>query len=247
MRYRKVILSTLAVFTAAVLSAAAWTLAPSFFPMPASEATPTLRVVIDAGGHAVIAPVFPGREEGSSRYRWDRPYLAADGVVSARLLWVGSAGWPEVAYFPIPLAVEWSGAMPGPSPTPTPVPPPIPPPTPEPEPEPEPVAPLWGALIIEETGQRTPEQAATLLSRELALYFVTTKLAYRIEDQDAEGPDGTTPADLVPYIELAKKAGNLPRVFILSTDGTIVFQGYLPATSSAFVALMRQYTKGGKK
>ena len=68
---------------------------------------------------------------------------------------------------------------------------------------------------------------------------------YRIEDQDAEGPHGEVPADLKPYIERAKAAG-VPRVFIIATDGKIVFEGYLPKTSSAFVALMRQYAKGDR-
>ena len=243
MRFKKNLLCGLTVaLTFGVAATAAW-VAPSFFVAVTSESVPTLRVVIDAGGRAVIAPVFAGREEGTSKYRWDRPALGSDGVVSARLLWVSAAGWPEVEEYPIPLAVEWSGATPSPTPDPEPEPDPVPPPPPPPPPP----ADLWGAIVIEESNERTAEQAAVLLSQELALYFETAKLAYRIEDQDAEGPDGNTPADLKPYIERAKKAGNLPRVFVIATDGTIVFEGYLPATSSQFVALMRQYAKGGNQ
>jgi len=258
MRDRKIVSISLGVLTAGILAVAAWVVpfwplqpdVPLTYEIPATmtsadaNVAPTLRAVADAVGHRVITPVFPGREPGATHYRWYRSFIDADGQTFTSLAWSGASGGVWFAEFPIPLALDWPNAIPSPGPGPSPE--PVPPvPTPTPTPEPEPLAPLWGSLIIEETGQRTPGQATVILSRELALYFQTSKLAFRIEDQDAEGPDGKTPEDLTPYIERAKKAG-VPQVFIIATDGKIVHQGSLPATSSAFVALMRLYAKGGK-
>ena len=241
MRLKKATIGLCAILTVTAATAA-WVAFPSLNSTAKSEQPPKLSVVIDQGGRAVIAPVFAGREAGTSKYRWDRPFIAADKTVYARLLWLGAAGWPEVAEYKIPLQVEWSGAIPTPVPTPD---PPVPTPTPEPEPAPEPVAPLWGVLWIEESRERTAEQAAVIFSEERKLYFESSKLYWRIEDKDVTDKDGKTPADLKPYIDRAVKAGT-PCLFLIDTGGKILFEGKPPATSSALIALVRQYAKGGE-
>jgi hypothetical protein len=101
-------------------------------------------------------------------------------------------------------------------------------------------------LWIEESKARTTDQAAVIFADERKLYFETAKLVFRVEDKDATDKDDKTTADLKPYIDKAIKAG-LPCLFVIATDGKIAYQGPPPATSSALVALMRQYAKGGRQ
>ncbi len=260
---KKSVLSTLSVVLLAASSAGLWYASPVIFGKVKESAKPALSIVVDSTGNAIITPVFAGREKGVNKFRWDRPFLASDGTTSARLLWIGDQGWPEVAEYPIPLAVVWPNAIPSPTPTPTPTPDPTPvPPTPTPDPiPPTPVpkpAKLWGVVIIEESKTRTDEEAAVYLSKELELYLSSSGLApLRVADQDEKDKDGNPTKDLVGYVALAKDAVNkgeqLPIVFIVRVDGKTAYKGPLPngadgkPTSSALVALLREKAQAAKE
>jgi len=128
--------------------------------------------------------------------------------------------------------VAWG---PGPSPQPTPVPPTPPPPEP-----------MWGALIIEESSQRTPQLAAILTNQEVRKHFTDGKLAFRVADPDEVDAAGKTPADLAPWIAKAKTAG-LPRLFLLGTKGGELYAGPVPATAAALLNLVKSPGKKESK
>ena len=118
-------------------------------------------------------------------------------------------------------------------------------PTPDPDPVPPTPAKLWGAVIIEESSQRTSCEAAVYTSQELALYASTTGVTIRLADKDEKDKAGNPTPDIQGYVARAAKAGQYPRVFVVSVDGDILSEGPLPSTSSALVALLRE--KGGTK
>ncbi len=118
---------------------------------------------------------------------------------------------------------------------------PDPAPDPTPEPTPTPTA-LWGAILIEESGSRTPELAALLTSQELSLYLTESKLSLRVGDKDEKDASDNPTPELKGWV--ARAAGSLPKLFIVGVDGSVVWEGEPPATSSALIALMRQKASG---
>jgi len=122
----------------------------------------------------------------------------------------------------------------------TPIPPPPPPPPP-------PVEPLWGAVLIRETTNQTPELAALLTDQSLRSFFFGNSLAFRVADPDEKGSDGKPPADLTPYIDRAKQVG-LPRLFMLGTKGAVLYEGFVPDSAAALVDLTKKFLtqKGGE-
>ena len=116
---------------------------------------------------------------------------------------------------------------------------------PEPEPNPDPPPPppdeqLWGAVIIEETGDRTPELAQVLTSTKVASYLKASGLTLRVADQDATDEHGETPADLVDYIASAK-GEDLPVLFVMGVDGAELYRGPVPTTPAGLIELFKQH------
>jgi len=133
------------------------------------------------------------------------------------------------------LVVEQFAWSPGPQPT-----PPNPEPGPQPEPEPQPIPSGPKTVIwIEESGDRSPSQAAAIIQREIRAAIERAGWHLRIVDQDVVDETGKTPADLAPYIDAAKKAG-LPRLFILQ-DGTEIYAGVAPPDASSLSALLSRF------
>lgn len=119
--------------------------------------------------------------------------------------------------------------------------PPLPPDPPVVEP-----GPRW-VIIVEETKDRTPQQAAVLTDSSFRQWIATAGHDYRMIDQDVQNRAGTVPAACVPYLDLAK-GKTLPRLFIVDgssgdSQGKVLFSGDLPSSAAALKTLIQQ--KGG--
>ena len=115
-------------------------------------------------------------------------------------------------------------------PFPDPVPPPPPPPPPPPDEK------VWGAILIEESGQRTWQLAAILTSKKLETFFSEERLSWSVTDQD----DAST--DLKPYVDQAKKDG-IPMLFIMGVDGHEFYAGPVPNKVDDVIKLVKQFAK----
>lgn len=104
--------------------------------------------------------------------------------------------------------------------------PPLPPPVP---------SELWG-VVIEETTERTPQQAIVLASPEVRALF--DKGEFRVIDDDT--PVG---ADLRPYLDRAK-GKKLPQLYLVDSKGTVCYEGPLPATVAEMKSLVAKYKPG---
>ena len=114
----------------------------------------------------------------------------------------------------------------------------------EPDPPPPPPPPvteeLW-VMVIEESSQRTPEQAAVLVSRKVLDWFRSNeKRHWRLIDQDVVGESDEVPEDLAKWLKMAE-GQSLPRVFIINENGGLVDQMPLPATPETMIELLDQY------
>ncbi len=121
------------------------------------------------------------------------------------------------------------------------------PPVPRP-PEPPVVTPgpRW-IVVVEETAERTPQQAAVLTNSGFRQWITTAGHDCRMIDKDVLTPTGSVPTDCAPYLDLAK-GQTLPRLFIVDgcsgdSQGKVLFAGDLPATADALKTLIQQ--KGG--
>lgn len=130
---------------------------------------------------------------------------------------------------------------PGPGPTPTPTPdPPEPgpaPPTPTP---PVDVKNLW-LLVIEETAEAGERRGQLFASKELADRMKARGHKWRVVDKDAKDSRGQVPSDLKPWLDRAK-GKRLPRLYLITPEGQIVFEGDLPTTAKG---LLEQLQKVG--
>lgn len=121
---------------------------------------------------------------------------------------------------------------------PTPAPPDIDPPDPIPGPGPKFV------LVLEESGNRTPGQAATMMG--LRAWLLASEHQWRMLDKDVVGPDGKTPEWLVPYLEAAK---DQPLPALLISQPTEAGAGAIAvkALPESVAAAIEAVTKGGAK
>jgi hypothetical protein len=149
--------------------------------------------------------------------------IAYPGDATRAQLLVAKPGDPPI----IRVYVVLLGEQPKPDPKPIPPPPPPPPP-----------AELWG-IIIEESSHRTPQQAIVLSSPAIRSLFDQRR--FRLVDKDSE-----VGADMKPYADRAK-GKTLPMLFLAGGDGTIYYEGGLPATVAEMTALVGQWKKGGGK
>ena len=112
-------------------------------------------------------------------------------------------------------------------------------PGPNPNPDPQPPSGPKTVLWIEESSQRTPQQALAIANRSLREAIVAGGWTLRVVDIDVVDENGQPPSDLAPYLMAAKQAG-LPRVFIFQ-DGREVYAGAAPPDVSSFANLLRRY------
>jgi len=116
---------------------------------------------------------------------------------------------------------------------------PEPDPKPDPDPDPTPPPPLaemW-VIVVEETSQRTPEQARVLLDPTVRQWMAKNQHRFRILDKDQ------TSADLQPWINRATAQPGiaLPRLFISDSSGVVYFDGELPHSWMELLELVKKW------
>lgn len=109
------------------------------------------------------------------------------------------------------------------------------PPTPPPNPPLPPNAKAAWAVVIRESGEQTPDQAKIFYSDQLR-----TILPHPLQVVDKDVAQGA----FAPFAALARSGGKLPWLVLTAEDGTIVWQGPLPATLDETVAILKQH--GGR-
>lgn len=154
--------------------------------------------------------------------------LQADGAGILTVHYVKGDSIEQVEYRVVRVDVK-------PSPKPEPKPEPKPTPPPEPKPVPVPPSELWG-IVIEESANRTPEQAEVLVSLQVRGLFPDGK--FQIFDPVKEdGTPATPPPDLQPYVARARgKESSWPMLFLVAPNGDVKYEGPMPATVAAMVA-----------
>lgn len=123
---------------------------------------------------------------------------------------------------------------------------PAPEPDPDPDPDPEPLPPseLW-AFVIEESANRTPEQAIVIASPEIRSMF--SEGCFRVVDPLVDGAQVPVSADVKPYAERAVlQKEKWPMLFLVDTDGKVRYEGPLPATVEEMKTLVETHKQGVK-
>lgn len=117
--------------------------------------------------------------------------------------------------------------------TPGPVPPPVPPPDPTPPP---PLAEMT-VIVVEETKERTAEQAWVLLDPTVRQWMATNGHHFRLLDKDL------TSADSRPWIDraTAPPATALPHLFISDNKGAVYYDGELPIGPIQMLELVKKW------
>lgn len=115
---------------------------------------------------------------------------------------------------------------------------------PEPDPDPDPIpGELW-SVVIEETSQRTPQQAQLYASPEARALFGSGR--FLVKDKDVvDASTGETPDRLEWYIERAEKHG-FPTLFVVQGPNEsgkmhVHYEGDLPDSISEYVKLVEKY------
>lgn len=118
---------------------------------------------------------------------------------------------------------------------------PPPGPGPGPDPEPTPNTPTkFKIVIIEETDEAVAGRGAFLASTTLAAYMREKGHSWRVVDQDVTDVNGKQPADIAPYMQLAK-GKKLPQVFLVDDAGKLRFQGDCTMKADAMITLLKQW------
>ena len=112
------------------------------------------------------------------------------------------------------------------------------PPPPPPPPPPGPIQEMT-VLVVEESSQRTPEQAAILMCYPCRKWLTDNGHRMRIVDKDVKDQSGQVPADLERFIDPPPDI--LPYVFLVDANGVTHWQGPLPDTLDEFQALWKEY------
>lgn len=95
-------------------------------------------------------------------------------------------------------------------------------------------------VIVEETANAVAERGQLLRDRTLAARVKAKGHKWRIVDQNIVGPDGKPPADVKPYLDLARGKG-LPQIFLVTPAGKMIYQGNLPVAAPAFLQLIQKF------
>lgn len=115
----------------------------------------------------------------------------------------------------------------------------------EPEPKPGPVngnkpdfVPPFVLLWVEESSQRTPEQAAAQNDKTIREALAKEGWKLLVVDKDAKDASGRVPENLAPWLEIANRKG-LPRLFVISRSGA--YRDYsAPRNVSEFRQILRE-------
>jgi len=155
---------------------------------------------------------------------------AADGQVYLVLSVVTPGGQLVMPFTVVP----YGAPTPGPGPSPGPGPGPIP----------VPGGKLF-VLIVTETAQQTPQQAAVINSKAADEYIAAKSWQRRVADKDTVDENGKVPTDLAAWLDKAKAwnagGGKWPYLNIADGSGAVVYEGALPATEAEYVALLKKF------
>lgn len=189
---------------------------------------------VAAGKPAWFGLVTPTGASGAffpTTYLWTNPEHVRDG---SALFWALSPG----EYLITGVVIDWEARRVRPlSKTVVVKGDPQPDPQPDPEPGPAPARELW-AVVVEESSQRTPAQARVILSARVRGSFKAGR--FKVADRDVLDRGGQMPSDMVFYIGHA--AGKpLPRLYLVDEKEHCWFQGDMPETVDAMVALVSKY------
>jgi hypothetical protein len=114
--------------------------------------------------------------------------------------------------------------------------PPAPPTPPSPPAPPATLGKAW-LVVIEETAQAAAGRGAFLADPSLVAYLQAKGWRQRLADKDAVDASGACPADLCGYLAAAK-GKKLPYLFVVDEHGHARYQGEVPATPAALLALL---------
>ena len=162
--------------------------------------------------------LVPARTWGGDPFIWFSAKQPASYLISVAAAVDGELEYAEAI-------VDVGGVQPEPEPDPDPIPPP-----------PGPLAELW-AIVVEETKDRTLEQARVLLSPTLRKWMRANGHNLRIVDKDQPA------TDLQEWIDraTAPEASALPYLFLCGDSGEVVFEGPLPNTPAAMLELAKKW------
>lgn len=260
------LLLTLLVFSTAPLwggDAPAWLIVPSILPRPtpAPGAIPRLGTddlyVVDAKEACfalaspdglVVVSVDPGPLRIRGRFVGGKGVetrtfqgptvivVEAQGTGRAELIVVKAGAKSETDVFRQVLDV--AGGPPEPKPPEPPGPKPPEPPVP---PKPPAQQRLW-LIVIEETGEATKGRGVFFADAALHQRIKDKGHRFRVVDKDVKDAGGQTPADVRPYVEHARSSSaKLPRLYLVTTAGDVLFAGDVPSTPAALVALLEKH------
>lgn len=155
---------------------------------------------------------------------------AADGQVYLVLSVVTPGGQLVMPFTVVPYGVPTPGPGPEPGPGPGPI--------------PVPGGKLF-VLIVTETAQQTPQQAAVINSKAADEYIAAKSWQRRVADKDTVDENGKVPTDLAAWLDKAKAwnagGGKWPYLNIADGSGAVVYEGALPATEAEYVALLKKF------
>jgi len=90
---------------------------------------------------------------------------------------------------------------------------------------------------IEETADRTPQQAAALTDKTVREALAKAGWTLRVADDDVVDVDGKPPPELAPFIQAARSDG-MPRLFAVDPAGAEIYAGKAPANAAEFRQLL---------
>lgn len=113
-------------------------------------------------------------------------------------------------------------------------------PKPKPDPKPDPYVGKGRILVVEETEQAA-DNRGQYFSNEALMGYIKSKCSNRprIVDQNVKDASGNPPADIAPWLAMAK-GKTLPQIFVVAVDGTILFSGDLPKTPELLMAKLKE-------
>ncbi len=101
----------------------------------------------------------------------------------------------------------------------------------------DPIVKLFGAIVVEETKDRTPLQAK--VQDAIHKWCDGKKLQYARLDQNVVDESGKPPADMAAWLEKAK-GKTLPYLLLVGQNGQVAWEGSQPTTEAAALELLKK-------
>jgi hypothetical protein len=124
------------------------------------------------------------------------------------------------------------------TPDPKPPDPPGPIPPDPPKPPPGPITKAW-VVVVEENTQASAIRGLYFADPALKDYIVKKGWKFRSTDKNVKDASGNTPADLKPYVDIAKDK-TLPWLFVIDQSGKLPYEGALPSSPAEMLALLKK-------